>query len=98
MTAEQQEAAPDGESPGEGYPGPDDYGPGADEYGPDECGPEEDCTDEEGADEGVKESRKILVLLIILVAASALFALFFLALDLPQCEDPAIDWIPCIGP
>ncbi len=69
---------------------------------PDPDSPEEESAlDERAVDEAAEVSpvrSKVLLFLGVLLAGAVLFALAFLAMDLPQCENPAIVWIPCIGP
>ena len=99
MTAEQGHAGPDGDA-SEDRAEPDGAPPDeafADEYLADDPLADETSA-EEAAGEGVPASNKVLLYLGVLLGGAVLIAMAFLAIELPQCEDPAIVWIPCIGP
>ena len=94
MTAGQEHTGPDG-------------GASEDQALPDEAFADEYLVDdpleyetnaEEAVGEGVPVSNKVLLYLGVLLGGAVLIAMAFLAIELPQCEDPAIVWIPCIGP
>lgn len=86
---EQGAAAPDGDPSFEGDPTEDVPGEGDGDL---------DTEVEDALVEASPAHQKVLLFVGVLLAVGVFLALAFLAMDLPQCVDPDIDWIPCIGP